>query len=261
MGSVKNNNMDEQVKTKFENFAPPVPMDLWSKIESQLDTPIKAIPIKRRRLSFSIYGGAVAAMLLIAFAFWKFGEHETIDLRRSAEVYISKSPFEGNEPRKEAKNEEENAQQERLFDATPIAAVKKLKAAKNVTSKPQKMEVKLATDANLESSRKEVDYNAVYYESAFSLSVSETPLAMQETLPRESETIALQKNTPLQEDIQYSLVNEINNSKNRRIGVSTVLNFLAKGLSNENGNSIEFSESEEGILKLGLKLGFGKSND
>lgn len=264
MESVKNNKMDKQVKAKFDDFAPPVPPDLWNKIESELDTaqPIKSTPIKRIGLSFGLYGGAIAATLLIAFAFWKFGETETIELKHSPEVYALKAPFEGNESDQEVKNDKKQAQQGGLFEVDPFAAVKNpIKIAEVVTTKPQIIEAKIATEASLENPLKEVESNVVYTESALSLSITEAPLPIQQALPFEGEIIALQEPTPLQEDIQDNVEEEISPSKNKKIGVSTVLNFLAKGLSNENGKSIEFSESEEGILKLDLKLGFAKGNE
>ena len=261
MESMKNNKMDGQVKAKFDDFAPPVPPDLWNKIESQLDAaqPIKKKPIKRIGLSFSLYGGAIAASLLIAFVFWKFGENEAIEIKPSPEVYASKVPHEEN---KSGQREEKQVTQEGLLEVNPIVAVKNpIKIVKDVTPKPQIIETKLATETSLESLLNEVESNAVYVESALSLSIVEAPLTAQQVLPFEGEIIAFQEPTPLREDIQDNVEEEISTSKNKKIGVSTVLNFLAKGLSNENGKSIEFSESEEGILKLDLKLGFAKGNE
>lgn len=264
MESVKNNKMDEQVKAEFDNFAPPVPTDLWNKIESQLDAeqPINAMPVKRIRSSFFIYGGAVAATLLIAFAFWKFDGQEAIVLKASPEVYASKSLSEGTGLTQVDKKDEQQAHQESLLDVNPIAAVNKpIKVVEATTPKIQIMEVESAVETNLANSSKAVESNAVRAESAFSLSVIEAPIATREVLPLENRVVALQESISLQEDVQDNLTEEIIPSKGKKIGVSTVLNFLAKGLSNESGKSIEFSESEEGILKLDLKLGFAKSND
>lgn len=264
MESVKNNKMDEQMKAKFDNFAPPVPTDLWNKIESQLDVgqPIKMMPVKRIRSSFFIYGGAVAATLLVAFAFWKFSGQEAIVLKGSPKVYASKPLSEATGLTQVDKKGEQQAHQGSILDVNPIAAAKKsIKVAEKVAPNPQSVEIKLATEANVEHTQGELDYHAIYAESAFSIASTEEPIVTLDVLPFESEIIALQESTSLQENSQDNLNEEIIPSKNKKIGVSTVLNFLAKGLSNESGKSIEFSESEEGILKLDLKLGFAKSND
>ncbi len=261
-----NNNMDEQVKATFDNFAPPVPADLWDKIEKQLDVPqsIENKPIRRIMRSYSIYGGAIAATLIVAFAFWKFQKNETIELKPGPEVYASKIPLEGNRIGLESMISDEQVLQEplseTLLEVGRIAAVKKPTVAAKLTSKSMVKEVNLANSTSLASTLQVRESNTVHVESAFSLSVAEAPLAIQEVLPLESKIIALQESISLQGDVQASLVEE-DTSENKKIGVSTVLNFLAKSLSKENGKSIEFSESDEGILKIDLKLGFAKSND
>lgn len=264
MESVKNNKMDEKIKAKFDNFAPPVPTDLWNKIEIELDfeQPIKMMPVKGKRSSFFIYSGAVAATLLVAFTFWKFGEDKTTEPKQSPEVYASNTISEENEPSRVGIKEEQQAKQGSVLKSSPIVAVKKpIEEVGGLTPKSQTVEVESATKAKAEESQREVDYHALYAEAAFSASSIDKVIGTQEVLPLEGEIIALKVPVLLQEEIQDSLLEEVSSSKNKKIGVSTVLNFLAKGLSNESGKSIEFSESEEGILKLDLKLGFAKSND
>ena len=45
----------------------------------------------------------------------------------------------------------------------------------------------------------------------------------------------------------------------KKIRLSTVLNFLTKGFNSERGNPIEFTETDEGILKLAIKASLVKS--
>jgi hypothetical protein len=112
----------------------------------------------------------------------------------------------------------------------------------------------------LENDPHEVDYNTLHAKSTLTFPVSDVSLVAEEALPLEEQVIVFQESLSVSEDQQNSVVEEENSSR-KKVRVSTVLNFIAKGLTNENGNSIEFSESEDGILKLDLKLGFAKSKD
>jgi hypothetical protein len=261
MESRENNQFDQEVKSKFEDFTPPVPLDLWDEIENQLNIieSNKNKLIKRARFSFLEYG-SVAATILIAFLFWKLGNTGHIYLEEIPEVYTSKIPFEGNLPQQ--KDNEELYPKEELLDADHFAeAPLQKRAMEKVNVKPPQAEIaKSNTKPRLENILGEDEFNNAYIEPAYSSSLNEMS-ALAENAPFDNREITLQDSLPLQEEITGSLIDGMDRPRNKRLGVSTVLNFLAKGLSNESGNSIEFSESDEGILKMDIKRGLAKSKD
>src|SRR5690554_6593362 len=152
----KNNNTDEQVKAKFENFAPPVPVDLWNIIEKQLDNelPVQNKPIIRIKRAYSIYGGAIAATLIVAFAFWKFDKNETIELKRSDEVYALKAPSEGIKGELQENIDDghvSHVHQERLAEVNPSVVVQKRnKNAEELAYMPLIVDVKPSTETSIE---------------------------------------------------------------------------------------------------------------
>lgn len=263
MESVENNQFDHEVKSKFEDFTPSVPVGLWDKIESQLSAiePTKSKPIKRLRFSFFAYG-SVAATLLVAFTFWKFSNTENIHSKESVEVLVSKVPFERNLPQKEDRESDvELNKKGEILEADRLAAVvsKKTRSEQPNIKRLQVEVVESNSIASLEPILEEDDFSIAYIEPTHSVVLYEMP-ALAENAPFDTD-IMLQGSLPLQEDASINPIEEIDKPKNKRLGVSTVLNFLAKGLANESGNSVEFSESDEGVLKLDIKRGLARGND
>jgi hypothetical protein len=256
-----NNKFDHEIKSKFDGFNPSVPAELWNKIESQLDDAEPNKPVKRVRFSYFTYG-AVAASILIAFLFWKLGDTEELELQEDSVVYVSESPIERNEPLLDSKRDAEQAIAEVFVKTEHLEEVRGLANHKKTASDDLPLEtiVAISDTTNYESVPKEVEYSIAFVETSDPLPLSENSIVIEQALPFQNEDISFQESISLEEANQVLFIKE-EESQTKMLRVSTLLNLLAKGLSNESGKSIEFSESDEGILKLDIKLGLVKSTD
>ncbi len=255
---MENNQFDREVKSKFEDFTPPVALDLWSKIDNQLNIQEskKIIPVKGRRFSFLVYG-SIAATVLIAFAFWKLYDPVNLPSKKDPVAYISEIPIEGISSQKDKDDNTESYQKKVLPEVDRFAGVHTQKVPfGKVDSKPaQEAAVKLKTNTITENEFEEGSFGTINSEPSHSKPTE--ILAFAENAPFDNGGITVLNSLPLQEEAD--LIDGIDHSKNKKLGVSVVLNFLAKGLAN--GNAIEFSESDEGILKLDVKWGLAKSKN
>ena len=260
---MENNQFDREVKSKFEDFTPPVALDLWSKIDNQLNIQEskKIIPVKGRRFSFLVYG-SVAATVLIAFAFWKLYDPVNLPSKKDPVTYISEIPLEGISPKKDNEDNMESYRKKVLPEVDRFAGLHTQKVPfGKADSKPaqeavvKEAVVKLKTNTIIENEFEEGSFGTINSEPSHSKPTE--IIAFAENAPFDSGGITLLNSLPLQEEAD--LIDGIDHSNNKKVGVSVVLNLLAKGFAN--GNAIEFSESDEGTLKLDVKWGLAKSKN
>lgn len=256
---MENSQFDRKVKSKFEDFTPPVALDLWDRIDSQLNIQEskRLKPTKGRWLSFLMYG-SVAATFLIAFAFWKLYDPVNLPQKKDPASYVSEIPVEDILSQKDIEDDTEFYPKEVLHEVDRFAEAhsQKLPLGKIGVKPTQEIVAKLKKHTIIENDLEEVSFSTT--DSKPSHSKPTELLAFAENAPFDNRDIALLNSLPLQEEAE-DLREGVGYSKNKKLGVSVVLNFLARGLAN--GNSIEFSESDEGILKLDVKWGLAKSKD
>lgn len=284
MKSIKNNELDnqffdDQFKTKFEGFEPSVMPELWKTIESELDEKSEHLVFFSRFITTRFFKyGAVAATILVAFAVWKWNDAEVIYLKKTTEALVSVSPVENPIPRSEAA-----VGNNPLLDASgkitnPTLGNQNRESKTALETTGQKEEATKASKVTREDIVGDSRYaliESITPSSSSTLSINQDPIDMEEYIKPGQLTLTLKESSNTNEAATnrgsevagIELVSsenedeEIDNSRKKKLGISTVLNFLAKGISGTGERSLQFSESEEGILKLDLKLGLAKTKN
>lgn len=253
MEPIKRPTAHNPLKTKFDAFAPEVPPEIWQRIEEQLDEaqPLPLKRSKRRKTVLLLYATGIAATMFIAFTFWHLNTPDTQNEAQNVETYASQNP---------TKNAE-NTEEKKSGSRTPTAVTHVEETKVSINHQPQSE--MLNSEKSISEELSTVKFNEAQQSLALisTSALSELSIAEQEQLPSPDPIIALQNTPLLQEDIPLPPSEESGNLKNKKLGVSTVLNFLAQSLTNDIRDNIEFSESEEGILKVDLKMRLAKAED
>lgn len=270
MESMDNREFDRKIKTKLEHFEAPVPLGLWDEIEQKLETGEGSFvevsivkrpkPIGSLKRIILIYG-SIAAMFFVAFLFW--------NNKDTGIIYLESKPAQANIAPVEVPEVTREGSQEIFEPATEkvVVVVERLvksterKLSQGVYARLKDVETLVTIEPAKENNLTGQVPQVGLIESELALTPAGTVVEREEvlSLTREDLELASQESGRNAEGREHSEYEEVKSLRNKKIGVSTVLNFLAKGFSGERGNSIEFSENEEGILKWDIKSSLAKT--
>lgn len=277
MESMNDKKFDSTLKEKIASFEANVPAGLWENIKEELDAEKAVGPtliekdapiviakkingnngarsVKRIVMLF----GSIAALLFITFFFLRNDNSEIIYLQPMAKSQRVAIPAEKQDDISEntipliqevddAKNTLEsvtvNVVKEKHFEKTQ-SIQKSSPTASEVNNNEEFQVVK----------EEKIDHAIALVPVEIVIEIKE-PLAVTNTLP----VLALQEISIQQNSQESALEGNIGELHSRKIGLSTVLNFLTKGLISEREIPIEFSETEEGILKWDIKSSLARN--
>jgi len=251
-----NKKFDNQLKKKFDEFSPEVPSSIWNGIEKELDKENVAGPriLKANSgINLKRYMSIAAAVLLVGFVFWKFQPEEKVFLRGS-EHFVQKTNVAAIDTGQVARvaevkvhpmpNYSEN-EEEPIFDSSKDASLGLVSA--NGSLKEKDILIKYASIPEIEDS-------VIVPDNEISIALSSGPantaLVTASLNLEESPAIISQEEQYLPDS----------QPQERQKLVSSVLNFVASNLKVRDKQVVEFTETEHGIIKVGLKGLFAKNN-
>ena len=244
MESDRNKDFDRQVRKKLENFSEEVSPSLWSAIEKEIQ------PEKARTKVFDLrryrYISIAAALLIIGFTVWQIRPEEKIFLNGQGtveEIALVKEPV----------------IKQPVVDKTNSLNVEKEKEpAITKLSNPV-----IETVLNDDEGKHSLQDSPLVKENKIEKNFQREPL-IAVNAPLETDDVSLEEvsmapslNETLDVSDEYlASLNQgegVVESEERSGIVSGILNFVAANIKIGEGKRVEFTETEHGIIKIGLK--------
>lgn len=246
MESDRNKDFDLQVRKKLENFSEEVSPSLWSAIEKEIQ------PEKARTKVFDLrryrYISIAAALLIIGFTVWQIQPEEKIFLSGQGtveEMALVKKPV---------------LEQPVVDKANSLNVEKEKEPAITKLSNPV-----IETVLNDDEGKHPLQDSPLVKEKKIEKNFQREPL-IAVNAPLENDDVSLEEvslapslNETLDMSDEYlASLNQgegvMDAESEERSGiVSGILNFVAANIKIGEGKRVEFTETEHGIIKIGLK--------
>ena len=277
METLGDKKFDHILKEKFDSFEVKVPSGLWANIEEDLDAvqTNESIGIEKKALILTwvrsnkniektkikrivMLFGSVAALLFITFVFIRNHNSDVVYLKVNTKKQLVKIPLEKKKSDSEANLSLVQKLPDMKSNLVLLAedSVTELRSQNNVfEQKVQTYDVVVEKNQKSKVLKEEVLDQAITLVSVNRFIETREPFSSSVDLP-----IFTYKEINSQHENSESSWEATNKDANaKKLRLSTVLNFLTKGFNSERGNPIEFTETDEGILKLAIKASLVKS--